>query len=174
MQQWKYAIDLVKAVRTSRASTTIGVAGYPETHQLAGDMKDDLKNLKAKIDAGVDFIITNACFSVDYLSQYIELCRQHKITIPIIPGIYVPTSYDSLIKMSELCKFTIPNEQMEMFYCYRNNSNAFHTFAIDNAVNFIEQIFENQLEQVCGVHFFTLNKYELIYEVVQKLRQYTE
>lgn len=164
----------MKAVRAKKANATIGVAGYPETHQLTSNMMDDLKFLKAKLDAGAEFIITNACFSMEHLTRYVDLCRQQNITVPIIVGIYVPTSYDSLIKMSDICKFTIPNDQMEKFRNYQDTSHAFNEFAVENAVNFIKQIFESHLDRVYGIQFFTMNKYELIYQVVEKLRQYTE
>lgn len=171
-QQWKYAAQLVAAIRSRKPSVTIGVAGYPESYRLASDMLSDLRNLKSKIDAGADFIITNVCFSLDHLLEYIRLCRQHNILVPIIPGIYVPSSYGELIKMSELSKFRIPNEHLAVYHRYHSDNDAFQAFAIDNAVSLISQIFQNNSENVYGIHFFTMNKYENICKVVGKIKEF--
>lgn len=167
-QPWTYAIDLVKAIREISWDATIGVAGYPEVHQLAKSRADDLHRLKEKVDAGAKFIITNTCFSFDHLAQFIRSCRAIGITVPIIPGIYVPASYEALHKMCNISKVHVPADQMECFERYKNDSQRFIAYAIENAVNLLTQLFAFDEDTIYGVHFFTLNKYEPIFEVVQK------
>lgn len=150
------------------SDATIGVAGYPEVHQQAKCLADDLNRLKEKVDAGAKFIITNTCFSFKHLVELIRSCRAIGITVPIIPGIYVPTSYESLDKMCNICKVYVPAEQMEIFERYKNDSQRFLTYAIANAVNLLTQLFAFDEYTIYGVHFFTLNKYEHIVEVVEK------
>lgn len=170
-QQWKYAAKLVAAIRARKSDVSVGVAGYPETHRLASSLQIDLKHLESKIAAGADFIITNACFSVEHLLHYIKLCRQHNIIVPIVPGIYVPSSYVELVKMSELCKFTVPSDQLAIFHRHQSDNDAFQAFAIDNAATFISEIFAKDSENVFGIHFFTMNKYENICQVVDKIEK---
>lgn len=167
-QPWKYAIDLVKAIRKRKCDATIGVAGYPEVHRTAIDANEDLKNLKAKVDAGANFIITNTSFNINQLAEFIKSCRSIGITVPIIPGIYVPTSFAEMNQMCNICNVIIPPKQMEIFQRYQQNNEFFAEFAIENATKFIRQIFEFDFERIPGVHFFTLNKYEHIVRVVQK------
>lgn len=167
-QPWKYAIDLVKAIRQIKCDATICVAGYPEVHRTATSINEDLKNLKAKVDAGANFIITNTCFNINQLAEFIKLCRHIGITVPIIPGIYVPTSFDEMTQMCKICNVIIPANQMEIFQRYQHDNELFAKFAIENATKFITQIFQFDFERMPGVHFFTLNKYEHIVKVVQK------
>lgn len=159
---------MVKAIREIKCDATIGVAGYPEVHRTAISANEDLKNLKAKVDAGANFIITNTCFNINQLTEFIKSCRSIGITVPIIPGIYVPSSFAEMTKMCDICNVIIPANQMEIFQRYQQNNELFAKFAIENATKFITQIFEFDFERIPGVHFFTLNKYEHIVKVVQK------
>lgn len=144
------------------------MAGYPEVHHLAKCRSDDLNRLKDKVEAGAKFIITNTCFSFEHLIAFIRSCRAIGITVPIIPGIYVPASYESLHKMCNICKVFVPAEQMKTFERYKNDSQRFITYAIENAVNLLTQLFAFDEYTIYGVHFFTLNKYEHIVEVVER------
>ncbi|XP_031635702.1 methylenetetrahydrofolate reductase [Contarinia nasturtii] len=167
-QPWTYAIDLVKAIRELSADATVAVSGYPEVHRLATSRADDLKWLKLKVDAGANFIITNTCFSYENLMEFVQSCRAIGITVPIIPGVYVPSSYVELHKMCSICKVEVPHSQMVMYERYKNDSQRFVTYAIENTVNLLTQIFNNDEHPIYGVQFFTLNKYKHIYEVVEK------
>lgn len=159
---------MVKTIRQIKCDATIAVAGYPEVHRTAISANDDLKNLKAKVDAGANFIITNTCFNINQLTEFIISCRSIGISVPIVPGIYVPTSFAEMTQMRKICNFIIPTNQMEMFQRYQHDKELFAEFAIENATKFITQIFEFDFERIPGVHFFTLNKYEHIVKVVQK------
>lgn len=159
----------MKAIRKITPHATIAVAGYPEMHQSAISFDDDLRHLKEKVDAGSDFIITNICFSFDRLSHFIKSCRAIGITVPIIAGIYIPSSYAELNRMSSICRFSVPEDQMLIYHHYQSDKNHFLAYAITNAISMLKQIFDFDFEKLYGVHFFTLNKYEIIFEVLQKL-----
>lgn len=159
----------MRAIRElSGTDATVGVAGYPEIHRMSKNRDDDLQRLKEKVDAGANFIITNTCFSFDHIAQFIRSCRSIGITVPIIPGIYVPASYAELHKMCNISRVAVPHEQMEMYERHKNDSQRFITYAIENAVNLLTQLFTFDEYPIYGVQFFTLNKYEHIFEVVRK------
>ncbi|MBK8300315.1 MAG: methylenetetrahydrofolate reductase [NAD(P)H] [Chitinophagaceae bacterium] len=97
----KYASDLLKQVAnlnagiyledelkgTHKTEFCIGVAGYPEKHFEAPNMDADLQYLKAKVDAGADYIITQMFFDNAKFYAFVDACRAIGITVPIIPGL---------------------------------------------------------------------------------------
>lgn len=171
-QTWTHAIDLVREIRKNRAYGAIGVAGYPEVHRLATSHHDDLQRLKDKVDAGANFIITNVCFSFENLIAFIRCARAAGITVPIVPGIFVPTSYDALQKMCTICQVNVPSNQLEIFERYKTNDEHFRAYAIENAVQYLTQLFKFDEDPIYGVQFFTLNKYDHIAAVVEKCNQF--
>lgn len=158
------------AIRRLKPDATIAVAGYPEVHSDAIDRDTDINYLKNKIDAGADFVLTNLCFSFDVLINFIKCCRDIGITVPIIPGIYIPNSYVSLVQMCRICKVSVPDEQMKNYRKLKNNVEQFKQYAKENAEQLLTQLFEYEFEKIYGVHFYTLNKYDNINDILAKHR----
>lgn len=171
-QTWTYAIDLIKAIRETRADVTIGVAGYVEVHHLAENRAEDLRRLKEKVDAGANFIITNVCFSFEQLVEFILSVRDIGITVPIIPGIFVPTTYKGLQKMRTICQFNVPSDQLKIFEQFKEDDERFRAHAIENAVHLLTQLFTFDEYPIYGVQFFTLNRYDHIVAVVEKCERF--
>lgn len=164
----KYAVDLVRELRRSYSDLTIGVAGYPQTHPDASSPEEDLRHLKEKVDAGADFIITQICFSFDDLSNFIKLCRQNGITCPIIPGIFIPTSYEVMIRLCEICHVTIPINVLKQYKTVKDDTDKFVEIAMANTFQFIDKIFKWDFEDLFGIHFFTINKFKCIREIITR------
>lgn len=72
---------------THKTEFCIGVAGYPEKHFEAPNMQSDLQYLKAKVDAGADYIITQMFFDNEKYYSFVKACREMDINVPIIPGL---------------------------------------------------------------------------------------
>ena len=114
----QYAIDLVKqvvemnngkymhedVVDMAPTQFCIGVAGYPEKHFEAPNMIADIRNLKAKVDAGADYIVTQMFFDNKKYFEFVEQCRANGIHVPIIPGLKIITAKNKFFRFRKFLK----------------------------------------------------------------------
>jgi hypothetical protein len=95
----------------------LGGACYPEGHIETPSRDDDLRHLKAKVDAGLDFIVTQIFFDNAFFFDFVERARRNGINVPIVPGIMPITNFDQLNRFIRLCVATVPMRlalQLEM------------------------------------------------------------
>ncbi len=125
----------------------------------------DIKYLREKVNAGADFIITQTCFSSTKTIEFIKNCRDVGIKVPIIPGIFIPSTYSALKSMCRICKIFVPLEQFTTYQSLKDDSKAFQDYAVSNTIELLDDLFHSAGDDVTGVHFFTLNNFELINRV---------
>jgi methylenetetrahydrofolate reductase (NADPH) len=99
--------DLVNATPTD---FSVGVAGYPEKHFEAPNMKSDLEYLKEKVEAGADYIVTQMFFENKKYFDFVDLCRAEGITVPIVPGIKPITFLNDLHLLPQTFSIELPDE----------------------------------------------------------------
>jgi methylenetetrahydrofolate reductase (NADPH) len=143
----------------------VGVAGYPEKHFEAPNLQTDLMHLKAKVDAGADYIVTQMFFDNKDFFEFEKKCRALGITIPIIPGLKPVTSKKQLVSIPKTFYVDIPDElSAEMMRCDSEK---------DVEKVGTEWLFQQSKElKAAGVpvlHYYTLGKPQIIKEVVKKL-----
>ena len=119
-----YAIDLVKQIKdmnnglylddemkdASPTNFCMGIAGYPEKHFEAPNLYSDMKWLKAKVDAGADYIVTQMFFDNKKYFEFVDLCRKNEINIPIIPGLKILSSRSQLIALPKIFHIDLPQD----------------------------------------------------------------
>ena len=165
---FNYATDLVRFIRDTYGDYfVICVAGYPHGHPDSTNYQEDLLHLKAKVDAGADFIITQLFFRPEKFFQYLTDCRNLGITCPIIPGILPIQSYDSLRHICKLSKLEVPEDIVNTLEKIKDNDEAIRIFGIESAVKLCKDLLDSGL--VHGVHFYTLNREVAVTEVLHKL-----
>lgn len=121
-----------------------------------------------QVNSGADFIITQLCFSTENLIAFIENCRSSGITIPIVIGIFVPDNWRSLQRMCEITRVKVPQEDLQKYQALQFKPKKFKTFAIQQAVKMIHEIFRKDIN-IYGVHFFSMNKFNSISLVVKEI-----
>ncbi|KAL2711428.1 LOW QUALITY PROTEIN: methylenetetrahydrofolate reductase isoform X3 [Vespula squamosa] len=163
-----HAIDLVKFIRSYFGKEfSICVAGYPDMHPLSPNKDFDLFYLKAKVDAGADFIITQIFFESDTFINFVNDCRNIGITIPIIPGIFPISEYKCLERMINTCRLNIPNKIFDHLETIKDDDEAVKNFGIKFTIDLIKDILESRASY--GFHLFTLNKIPMVQNICNQL-----
>ena len=98
---YRYACELVEDIK-SQGDFCIGAACYPEGHVEAAHKKDDIMNLKHKVDCGVDFLTTQMFFDNNILYNFLYRIREKGITVPVLPGIMPVTSAKQMKRICDL------------------------------------------------------------------------
>ncbi|MEO8796168.1 MAG: methylenetetrahydrofolate reductase, partial [Daejeonella sp.] len=92
----------------------IGIAGYPEKHFESPNLKSDFKWLKKKVEMGAEFIVTQMFFDNSKYCEFVKLCRENDINVPIIPGLKPITSSKQLISLPKLFHIDIPEDLSDL------------------------------------------------------------
>jgi methylenetetrahydrofolate reductase (NADPH) len=149
-----YANELVEMLREEFPQFGIAVAGYPEVHQEAVSADIDLANLKRKVDAGADVVITQLFYDNDDFFRFRDRCVAMDITVPIIPGILPVLSFAQVQRITSLCKAKLPDPFVE-----RLNQKPDEAWQFEVGVEHARDQVQGLLDDgVPGIHFYVLNK----------------
>ncbi len=165
---FEYASELVEYIRKEKNYFSIGVAAYPEAHPEAKNLEEDVKKLKIKVGAGSDFVVTQLFFDNQYFYDFMNLVEKHHIKVPIIPGIFIISSYKQLKRLVELSNATIPKALEKKLYQYQDNIEDIKKIGIDYALEQTYNLVESKL--IDGVHFYIMNKKDQIVEIYKQIK----
>lgn len=160
-----FANELVSFIRELNGFC-IGVAGYPEGHPEASSFDDDLKNLKRKVDAGADFIVTQLFFNNDDFYRFRDRALALKINVPIIPGIFPILNYKQVLRITELCGAKIPSALGEKLCWLKDKPEDVEKYGIEYAQMQARDLLHNE---VCGLHICTMNQSRAARKIVREL-----
>ncbi len=164
---FRYANELIEFIRQNEYPFCIGSACYPEGHIETPSRDEDLLNLKRKVDAGLDFLITQLFFDNAFYFDFVERARRAGINIPIVPGIMPITSYDQLGKFVRLCGATVPMRLQLQLEAVKDQPDAVTALGVAHAT---VQCMELLQRGVPGIHFYTLNRSPATRMIVGALR----
>jgi len=176
----RYADELVAFVR-ERGPFCVGAACYPEVHPEATDAAIDLKNLKRKVDAGVDFLISQLFFDNASFHAFEERALAAGIRVPILPGIMPITNFEQIHRFSQMCGATIPAPLRTRLESIADDPQEVFWAGVSYAAHqcrgllqpAISDPFTHPQPGVPGIHFYTLNKSpatRAIFEILQLSR----
>ncbi len=160
----RYANELVSLIRDQfTGQFGILVAGYPEVHQEASSAEADLENLKRKVDAGADVIVTQLFFDNADFYRFRDRCEAAGITIPIVPGLLPVTNFTQATRIAQMCKAKIPADLATKMQQDEAAESQFQT-GIDHATEQARDLIE---QGAPGLHFYVLNRYEATEQVLR-------
>ena len=142
----------------------VGVAGYPEKHCEAPNMEIDIENLKRKVEAGADYIVTQMFFDNSKFFSFVERCRAAGITVPIIPGIKPISTMRHIELLPQAFSLDIPQELMRELVKCKNNE-AIYKLGIEWATLQCKELLEWGAR---SVHFYTMGKADNIREIIKR------
>ncbi len=161
-----YSIDLIRLIR-ERFDFCVGAACFPEIHPDAPDRASDLGYAKAKVDAGVGFLITQLFFDNEAYFEFVDEARAAGIDVPIIPGIMPITNYGQIKRFTEMCGATIPEELTAQLDGRANDPEAVAELGVAYATL---QCSDLLARGAPGVHFYTLNRSPATRAILAALR----
>ena len=162
-----YASDLVKFIREEYGDYFgISVAGYPESHPEAVSYQQDLLFLKEKVDAGADYIVTQFFYDTDIFFKYVNDCRNIGITCPILPGILPIFNYNNFKRMVGFCKVHVPTDILDKLEEIKNDDEKVAKFGVDLATKLCQKLKDGGVK---GFHFYTLNRDDCTYKILDNL-----
>ena len=143
----------------------IGVAGYPETHFEAPNLKTDLKYLKRKIEQGAEYIVTQMFFDNKKFFEFVEKCRQEGITVPIIPGIKPITSRSQISNLPRNFFIDMPDDLIDAIDNCRTDADV-KAVGVEWAINQSRELIK---ANVPCLHFYSMGKSTAIQHIASKL-----
>lgn len=175
----KYASDLLQQVvdmnrgiyldddmqSATPTNFCIGVAGYPEKHFSAPNLKTDLKYLKLKVDLGAEYIVTQMFFDNQKYFEFVEKCREAGITVPIIPGIKPITSKSQTTILPKTFHIDLPEALADEVEKCKDNA-AVKEVGIQWCIQQSKELIRHG---VPTLHFYSMGKSDPIYRIAKAL-----
>jgi len=162
----RYANELVALIKSEFPDFGILVAGYPEMHQEAISPASDLDNLKRKVDAGADAILTQLFFSNDDFFRWWERCDAAGIRVPIVPGIFPVINFKQIQRITALCGAKLPASLIARMEKHQDDPEGQMAVGAHYGARQVEDLIE---AGVPGIHFYVLNKAQATAQICQAL-----
>jgi methylenetetrahydrofolate reductase (NADPH) len=143
----------------------VGVAGYPEKHFAAPNLKVDLKYLKLKVDLGAEYIVTQMFFDNKKYFEFVRLCREAGIQVPIIPGIKPITTKSQASILPTVFHIDLPEELADEVERCKDNAAA-KQVGVEWAVKQSKELIKFG---VPTLHFYSMGKSDPIYKIGREL-----
>ena len=178
---YSYASELVEAIRRRDSSTSLGMTGekkgmtdgrfcigvgaYPEKHFEAANLETDILNLKKKVDAGADYIVTQMFFDNQVFYDFVEKCRAAGISAPIIPGLKPLSTARQISVLPEAFSLDIPLELTQEIEKHSNDKEAVYRIGTEWCAMQCKDLIRHG---VPAVHFYTMGKSRNITDILRE------
>ena len=165
MNEGKYQDEVLDS---AKSNFCIGVGAYPEKHPQSPSLEQDIRYLKAKIEAGADYIVTQMFFNNSDYFSFVELCRLNDINVPIIPGIKLISKQNQLKSLPKHFSVNIPDELVREMESVQNDILK-REVGIEFAIKQCEELMQ---AGVPALHFYVMQDVKHIKQIVSTLKKY--
>ncbi len=163
-----FATELVALIRSQRRPFCVAAACYPEKHVEAVSFDADLSHLREKVDAGVDFLITQLFFDNGVYFDFVRKAREAGITVPIVAGIMPITNLSQIERFTQRCGATIPKALHARLEPHREDPDRVEALSVEATIAQCRELID---AGVPGVHFYTLNRSRATRDILVALRR---
>lgn len=150
---FKYASNLVKHLNANYDFCIAG-ACYPECHPESESRVSEIRNLKKKVDAGAEVLLSQLFFDNDFFYRFVDDCRIGGIDVPITPGIMPVINGAQIMRMVNLCGASLPSKFEKIIKRYGDNKQALYDAGMSYALSQIIDLLANDVD---GIHLYTMN-----------------
>lgn len=151
----RYANELVTLIRGEFPDFGIAVAGYPEKHLEAPDLAADVDNLKRKVDAGADAVVTQLFYDNRDFFAFEDICRQRGINVPLIPGLMPVTNLKQIQRITSLCGSKLPSDFVGRLAEREDDEPWQFEVGVEFASRQVQELIDHGVR---GIHFYVLNR----------------
>lgn len=163
-----HAVDMIRFIKDRYGDTFgLGGAAFPEVHPESNDIESDMQYFKTKVEAGLDFAVTQMFFDNDNFYAFVDRCDQWKIGIPIIPGIMPVTNYKMVKRSAELSGAYIPESLSSVMEKFESDSEDAYKAGVEFAIRQCEDLISQGFK---FLHFFTMNKSNASMEICDAVK----
>ena len=162
-----HASDLMRFVK-EQGDFCVGGAAYPEGHPESGSLEQDIENTKYKVEAGVDFLVTQMFFDNTILYNYMFRLLRAGINVPVVPGIMPVTNAKQIIRICQLSGTKLPPQFRAMVEKFADKPEALKHAGIAYATGQIIDLISNGFD---NVHIYTMNKPEIFKGIMDNLSE---
>ncbi|MFC2137231.1 methylenetetrahydrofolate reductase [NAD(P)H] [Bacteroidota bacterium] len=163
---FNHASDLITFTKNVH-DFCIGGGAYVDKHPEANNLDEDITNLKTKVDAGADFLITQFFFNNDNYFGFIDKAKQKGINCRIIPGLIPIINYNQIAKFAQLSGNPIPDEIIQKFEPFKEDKRKMYEIGLELAINQAKDLLKRGAP---GIHFYTLNKSRATVEIFEAVK----
>ncbi|EKO79909.1 MULTISPECIES: methylenetetrahydrofolate reductase [NAD(P)H] [unclassified Leptospira] len=161
------ATELISFIRSEKLDFCVGGGCYPEKHPNAKNLEEDVENLKRKVDAGADFLVSQLFFVNSIFENFLNLVRAAGIRVPVIPGIMPITSFSQIERFRSMAGCEFPSSLIKDLQEVEHRPEEFYRRSLNFSV---KQCRELLAMGVPGIHLYTLNQSHASYDIVRELK----
>lgn len=164
---YTYASELIEDIK-AKGDFCIGAACYPEGHVDTEHKKDDIRNLKKKVDCGVDFLTTQMFFDNNIFYNFLYRIREQGIMVPVLPGIMPVTNGKQIARICQLSGTILPERFRAVVDRFGDNPAAMQQAGIAYATDQIVDLIANGIR---NIHIYSMNKPEIAAAIMANLSE---